>query len=128
MEWKDLAPWIAITITLAISILVPLFTQIANNKHQCKLQKEKFKHEENNQKISAYKDFLNNVGGAIEYRNSEAIRLAGASIGSIYPYVLAELYDKLDALFNNIRRFQWDIAEVQYFELAKLISKDIQKS
>ena len=31
MELKDLAPWIAIAFTLALSILVPLFTQIANN-------------------------------------------------------------------------------------------------
>ena len=37
MEWKDLAPWIAIAITLALSILVPFFTQIANNKHQRKM-------------------------------------------------------------------------------------------
>ncbi|MBO5850993.1 MAG: hypothetical protein J6R29_01525 [Clostridia bacterium] len=41
MDWKDLAPWIAIAITLALSILVPFFTQIANNKHQRKMQKEK---------------------------------------------------------------------------------------
>lgn len=33
MGWKDLAPWIAIAITLALSILVPLFTQMANNAH-----------------------------------------------------------------------------------------------
>ena len=46
MEWKDLAPWIAIAITLALSILVPLFTQIANNRHQRKLQQEQFEREE----------------------------------------------------------------------------------
>ena len=41
MEFKDLAPWIAIAFTLALSILVPLFTQIANNNHQRKMQREK---------------------------------------------------------------------------------------
>lgn len=41
MEWKDLAPWIAIAITLALSILVPLFTQIANNRFQLKLEKQR---------------------------------------------------------------------------------------
>ena len=46
MEWKDLAPWIAIAITLALSILVPFFTQIANNKHQRKMQKEKLEFEQ----------------------------------------------------------------------------------
>ena len=46
MEWKDLVPWIAIAITLALSILVPFFTQIANNKHQRKIQKEKLEFEQ----------------------------------------------------------------------------------
>ena len=46
MEWKDLAPWIAIAFTLALSILVPLFTQIANNRHQRKMQREKFEYEQ----------------------------------------------------------------------------------
>ena len=37
----ELAPWIAIAFTLALSILVPLFTQIANNRFQLKMQKNK---------------------------------------------------------------------------------------
>ena len=41
MEWKDLAPWIAVAFSLGLSILVPLFTQMANNRHQRKMQKEK---------------------------------------------------------------------------------------
>lgn len=34
MAISELAPWIAIAITLALSILVPLFTQIANKKNE----------------------------------------------------------------------------------------------
>lgn len=32
MKATDIAPWIAIAVTLILSILAPLFTQIANNK------------------------------------------------------------------------------------------------
>lgn len=52
MDWKDLAPWLALAITLALSILVPLFTQIANNKFQLKMYKE-----QNNKKILLMKNF-----------------------------------------------------------------------
>ena len=58
MEWKDLAPWIAIAITLALSILVPFFTQIANNKHQRKMQKEKLEFEQSQNKIKVFQNFL----------------------------------------------------------------------
>ena len=40
MTLENLTPWIAIAITLALSILVPLFTQIANNRFQHKKAKE----------------------------------------------------------------------------------------
>lgn len=51
MEWGELTPWITISITLAISILVPLFTQIANNCHQRKMQRNSFRHEESQARI-----------------------------------------------------------------------------
>ena len=58
MEWKDLAPWIAIAITLALSILVPFFTQIANNKHQRKMQKEKLEFEQSQNKLKVFENFF----------------------------------------------------------------------
>ena len=61
MEWKDLAPWIAIAITLILSILVPLFTQIANNSHQRKMQREKFEYEQKQKKIKAKKGKSKNL-------------------------------------------------------------------
>ena len=65
MEWKDIAPWIAIAVTLILSILVPLFTQIANNRHQRKMQKEKFEYEQSQKRTEAYESFLLSVGGII---------------------------------------------------------------
>ena len=65
MEWKDLAPWIAIAITLALSILVPFFTQIANNNHQRKMQKEKLEFEQLQNKLKVFKNFLLDVGGLV---------------------------------------------------------------
>lgn len=128
MTFETLAPWIAIAITLALSILVPLFTQIANNRFQYKKAKQEHEFakedEQRKNRVKAYENFLMSVGGAIEYRNAEALRAAGSSIGQIYLYVPEELYEKLDALFNSIRKYEWDIAEKRYLELTKLICEE----
>ena len=126
MEWKDLAPWIAIAVTLILSILVPLFTQIANNSHQRKMQREKIEYEKHQKRIQAYETFLMNVGGAIEHRSGEALQLAGSSIGNLYLYVSEDVYPQLDDLYRNIREFHWEIAEFKFFELAKHISAEEQ--
>ena len=132
MTLETLAPWIAIAITLALSILVPLFTQMANNRFQYKKAKQEREFakedEQRKQRTQAYENFLMNVGGAIEYRNADALRAAGSSIGQIYLYVPKDLHSKLDALFNSIRNFKWDAAEVEYFELTKLICEENSKS
>lgn len=123
MEWKDLAPWIAIAITMALSILVPLFTQICNNKFQIKHSEQTHNHTkeeyEHKRRIDAYENFMRNVGAAIEQCNDESIRAAGASIGNIYLYVPKSLYTLLDSLFNNLRNFNLGEAEVEYLEIIK---------
>lgn len=128
MTLENLTPWIAIAITLALSILVPLFTQIANNRFQHKKAKQEhqFAKEDEQRKNStkAYENFLMNVGAAIECRNGDALRAAGSSIGQIYLYVPNDFFDKLDVLFNDIRSHNWDKAEVEYLELTKLICNE----
>lgn len=125
MKFENLAPWIAIAITLALSILVPLFTQIANNRFQYKKAKQDYefekKYEQQRKRREAYENFLKNVGAAIEYRSGETLRFAGASIGQIYLYVPEEIHVKLDLLFNSLRECEWASAEEQYFELTKFI-------
>ena len=131
MTLENLTPWIAIAITLALSILVPLFTQIANNRFQHKKAKQEHRFakedEQRKNRTKAYENFLMNVGAAIEYRNGDALRAAGSSIGQIYLYVPKELYEKLDALFRCIRKYDWDSAEVRFFELTKLICAENEK-
>ena len=125
MTLENLAPWIAIAITLALSILVPLFTQIANNRFQYKKAKQDYefkkKDEQLKKRSDAYENFLMNVGAAIEYRSADTLRTAGSSIGQIYLYVPEDMYIKLDYLFSCLRQYKWDIAETQYLELTKLI-------
>ena len=57
MTWETLAPWIAIAFTLALSILVPLFTQIANNRHQRKMLQEQFEREQKQKRFLFTKNF-----------------------------------------------------------------------
>lgn len=125
MDYDSLAQWVAIAITMSLSILVPLFTQIANNRFQYKKSIQEYEFakadEQQRKRIAAYENFLMNVGAAIEFCDSSSLRAAGSSIGQIYLYVPKDLHAKLDILFNSIRKNEWGNAETQYLELAKLI-------
>ena len=125
MTWESLAPWIAICFTLALSILVPLFTQIANNSHQRKMQREKIEYEQKQKKIIAYEDFLKNVGAATASHYAENRSLAGASIATLYLYVPIEWYDDLDSLHDYIRRGEWSNASEVFKRINRFISEDI---
>lgn len=131
MEWKDLAPWIAIAVTLILSILVPLFTQIANNRHQIRLMREKELIEARNEQIKrkreAYESFLLDVGAAVGYARVEQINNATASLSKLYVYVPKEWVPKLDDLFPLIRKYEWDKAEKILVEIAKLMAEELRK-
>ena len=130
MEWKDLAPWIAIAVTLILSILVPLFTQIANNSHQRKMQREKFEYEEKQKKTEAYELFLSEVGGLVTAYGSiskELLAKAGAAIHQLYIYVPSEWYDDLDMLIGLIMQREWDNAKTIVQKISRLISGELNR-
>ena len=128
IDINSLAPWVAIAVTLILSILVPLFTQIANNRFQLKKARQDRKLNEEKEKlckkIEAYEHFLMNVGAVLESRGRENLTNAGASIGRIYLYVPSEWYQKLDALHYSLYNSSWSTAEDQYLELAQLVSEE----
>ena len=129
MDWKDLAPWIAIAITLILSILVPLFTQIANNNHQRKMQREKFEYEQKQKKIMAFETYLADVGGAITargYVEKEALSKAGSAIHQLYIYVPVEWYSDLDELTALVSKFQWEEARVLNQQICRKISEELK--
>lgn len=131
MEWKDLAPWIAIAITLALSILVPLFTQLANNKHQRKMQKEKFNYEKSQEKDKVFKEFLINVGAVVtvaRYSDTKDIVKAGASLHQLYIYAPIDWWDDLDLLSKHIKEFEWEKAKPIMEKLSRLISEELNKT
>lgn len=125
MELKDLAPWIAIAFTLALSILVPLFTQIANNRHQRKMQREKFEYEQKQKKIIAYENFMKEVGAVITMHNNENWPAAGARITLMYMYAPKEWMDDLDSLLKRVQNYEWDAATIILQKLCRLIADDL---
>ena len=127
MELKELAPWIAIAITLALSILVPLFTQIANNRHQRKMMEDQVKREESQKKIKAYEDFILKVGAAITYASKENLDIAGACLYQIYLYCPKEWFNDLDRLADVVRNHDWETANTIMQKLIRLMSDDINK-
>ena len=125
-----MAPWIAIAFTLALSILVPLFTQIANNNHQRKMQREKFEYEEKQKKRKAYETFLSEVGGLVTADGSiskELLAKAGAAIHQLYIYSPIEWYEDLDSLTGLIMKYEWHKAKVIVQKISRLISEEIKK-
>ena len=130
MELENLAPWIAIAFTLALSILVPLFTQIENNRHQRKMQREQREFEQKQKKVLAYEDFLKNVGAAITSRaaTTAELSLAGASISNLYVYVPENWFFDLDSLQKQIMHYNWDTATVIFQQYCHLIAKEINDS
>ena len=128
MELKDLAPWIAIAFTLALSILVPLFTQIANNRHQRKIQKEKFEYEERQKKVKAFETFLSEVGGVVAADGSiskESLSSAGAAIHLLYIYSPIEWHQDLDQLTETIMNYEWHKAKNIVQKISRLISQEL---
>lgn len=130
MEWKDLAPWIAIAITLALSILVPFFTQIANNRHQRKMQKEKLEFEQSQNKLKVFENFLLDVGGVIAERGSvkqEDIKKASSSVYALYLYVPSEWHKEIDSLAIILPNMDWNKARPILERLSKQIAKELNK-
>lgn len=132
IDINELAPWVAIAVTLILSILVPVFNQIANNRFQLKKAKQDRKLDEEEEKLSkkteAYERFLTDVGAAITFATKENLPEAGASVGRMYLYAPISWRVELDALLNNIRNNKWGEAEVQFNELAKRVSEDYVKN
>ena len=109
MEWGELLPWITISITLAISILTALFTQISNNCHQRKMQNDAVRHEENQARTPAFEMFLSDVGGVITAKcrvEKESLFQAGAALHKLYVHAPSEWFDDLDLLKNT----SWSIS------------------
>ena len=124
MSWENLAPWITIAITLALSILVPLFTQIANNSHQRKLQKEQREYEQSQRKREVYENFLLSVGNSVMTRDN--LGEAGASIYEMYIYAPKEWHGKIDSISYNLHKYQWEIVRNLLEEVSKLISDELK--
>ena len=125
MTWENLAPWIAIAFTLALSILVPLFTQIANNRHQRKLQKEQREYEQSQRKRQVYEKFLTTMGAVVISRID--FDKACASLYEMYVYSPSEWRNELDSLSLLLDESHFPQARKALEKLAKKISDDLNK-
>ena len=117
MDTKDLAQWIAIAVTLIISVLVPLLTQIANNRHQEKMENIKIKQEKVRERENAYREFLADVGAAVAltgHNKVDTIAKAGASISNLYMYAPLDWWEDINNLSRDIQKFNYDNARVNH--------------
>ena len=130
MEFKDLAPWLAISITLALSILVPLFTQIANNHHQRKMQQEQFEYEKRRIREEAFRTFLSEVGAVVTadgYIERAQLSTAGGAIHKLYTFAPEEWFADLDQLTQSIVAVNWKSARAIMQKMVRLIAEELKK-
>ena len=127
LSWIDVAPWITIAITLILSIIIPLLTQIANNRFQLKLKRIEEKNDLFSAKKEAFSDFVKNVGACIAYASEDSLQSAGASIQEMYLFMPEEDWSDLDYLYHFIRKHDWDTAETYANRLSKEASALLNK-
>ena len=127
MNVNNMVPWLTLFVTLALSILVPLFTQIANNRFQLKLRKQDEKSKKAELKQDAYRRFMEDVGGCILFAQKENIGQAGASIQRLYMYVPEEWWEELDQLYILMQGMDFKKAMLHMQKVTKFISKDLQE-
>jgi len=127
MTIKEIAPWTAIAITLVLSILVPLFTQIANNKFQMKMKKMEISLANKENRSKAYEEYFQKVGNLVIYGNYSDFPNAGSAIQRLYAFLPEEEWDQLDKLFNAIQETKLDIAKEYMEHISKWIAKDLRK-
>lgn len=131
IDIDKLAPWVAIAITLILSILIPVFSQIANNRFQLKMYRQQTTEETTkkyvSKRIEAYEGFVKNVGVCLGDHVQETIGQAVASIGGVYMYVAEEWWGDLDALCEKLRKHKTDEATILYIKLNKLMASELNK-
>ncbi len=126
MTIEEITPWLAIAITLILSILVPLFTQIANNRFQLKMKKKDIEAEIQNKKFFAYEEYFQKVGGCVLYAQKENLSDAGASIQRLYAYLPENEWETLDKLFAEINNKDWAGARNDMKSISKWIANDMK--
>lgn len=122
-SWFDMAPWIAIAVTLILSVVIPLLTQIANNRFQLKLKQLEVKNKLSENKLSAFSEFAQNVGACIACADAERMQQAGSSIQKMVLFLPEENWGALEQLYYFVRKCEWDKAETVMNGLSKVASR-----
>ena len=121
--FSDLTPWIAVAITLALSILVPLFTQIANNRFQLKQKKQEDMQKEKDEIKNAYYSFSEKVGACIGVADSKSVQQACAAVSKMYILYPKEGWSDLDDLMKKLQKYEWDKALNILIKINKTIAE-----
>lgn len=131
MNWNELSQWVTLAVTLALSILVPLFTQIANNKFQLKMYEDKRKDEKEleafNKLVETYETFIICVSESLGAVDDKTYNRANASINRLYSYAPEEWWPEIDLLSNHMIKYEWEDARDILRSLSKKIALELDK-
>lgn len=130
-NWTNVAQWIAIALTLIISIISPIITAYINNTFQLKMADRNAKNKEIEnyylRKRAVIDSFVATTGKCLFHATTDSLQACGESFYSIYIYVPSSLWNEIDDLLVFIRAHEFEKAQSHFAKLSKSLSDLLER-
>ena len=114
----------------ASAVISPMLTAIINNKHQRKMKKMEYEHENEKDSLfykrGIFEDYLKYTGQCIAYATEDGLQEYGKMYSLALIYFPDSLQEELITINSSIRAMKWDIANSQLNALAPKIRAILQ--
>ena len=129
IDWNSTAAWLAIFVTLAISIITPAVSTFLTNRFQLKLKRMELIHNEQeaayNQKLISFENALRDLGKFLHFTSNDNFASVGEHLYELYLYLPPEHWPLLDSLATSLQEEDCSLAHSQLIELSKILSKEL---
>ena len=129
IDWNSTAAWLAIFVTLAISIITPAVSTFLTNRFQLKLKKMELQHNDSetayNKKLMAFENALRDLGKFLHFTSKENFASVGEHLYELYLYLPSEHWLLLDSLASSLQEKNCSLAHTQLIELSKILSAEL---
>lgn len=132
IDWNATTAWIAVLLTLAISVITPAWTNYSNNKFQLKLKKLEYDTSQNDlyltRKYSVYDGFLQSLGNYLHYSDNANNAIVGKYIYELYLYLPKEHWELLDNIVAFVADSAYEKIPPELVKLSKILSDELNRS
>ena len=132
VDWNATAAWIAILVTLAITIITPALTSFLNNRFQLHLKKMELQESAENElfskKLETYEGALRTIGNCIHYYSPDNRAIFGEYLYKLYLYLPEEHWPVLDSLVKDFEEDAREQIWEDFLALSKILSRELNTS